>query len=196
MQIWSMAGILEKNKLSNDMPFLLLVEVKHPSLDEPVRLARNTDDVDWQGQIWYKFPVDVDNLTQDGKEVPSLNLKISNVSGIIQSYVQKNNGFVDADVTLYVVHAAHLDNPVPEFSITLTNNMTQYDEQWITFSLTSDKDFTWQYPPNKYNRDFCRWKFKSVRCGYNGNADICNGTLATCRIPARFGGEPGVDSGS
>ncbi|WP_196600026.1 DUF1833 family protein [Pectinatus frisingensis] len=196
MQIWSLTGIIEKNKLANDMPFLLLVQVEHNSLAEPIRLARNTEDVAWNGQTWYKFPLEIDSITQDGKEVPSLNLKVSNISGVIQTYIQKYGGFVDATVTLYIIHAAHLDNTTPEFSITLSNNMTQYDENWVTFALTSDKDFSWQYPPNKYNRDFCRWKFKSVRCGYTGSASACNGTLSTCRIMSRFGGEPGVESGS
>ncbi|WP_196602167.1 DUF1833 family protein [Pectinatus frisingensis] len=196
MQIWSLDGIIEKNKLANDMPFLLLVQVEHNSLTEPIRLARNTEDVSWNGQAWYKFPIEIDSITQDGKEVPSLNLKVSNISGVIQTYMQKYGGFVDATVTLYIIHAAHLDNTTPEFSITLSNNMTQYDENWVTFALTSDKDFSWQYPPNKYNRDFCRWKFKSVRCGYAGSASACNGTLSTCRIASRFGGEPGVESGS
>lgn len=195
MQIWSLPGIIEKNKIANDLPWLLLVEVRHKSLEQPIRLARNTEDVAWNGNVWYRFPLEIDSITQDGKEVPALNLKVSNVSGMIQTYIQKYGGFVDADVTLYVVHAAHLDNPIAEFSITLSNSVTQYNEQWITFSLTSDKDFAWQFPPNKYNRDFCRWKFKSVRCGYAGDADACNGTLAMCRIPVRFGGEPGVESG-
>ena len=196
MNIWSMGGILEKNRLANDKPFLLLMRVKHKSLSEPIYLARNNDDVVWNGITWVRFPIGLDNMTQDGKETASLNLKVSNLGGVIQTYVQQNNGFTDATVTLYVVHAAHLDNTVPEFTLTMTCTATKYDESWVTFSLSSDTDFSWSFPPDRYMQDFCRFRFKGPRCGYVGNAAECNGTLATCRIPSRFGGEPGVTSGS
>lgn len=192
MNPWTAAGILEKNKLSNDLPFLVLLEIVHKGLEAPVRLVRNNEDIIWNGNIYQRFPFDFDGINEDGQELPSINLKVSNVGGLIESYIQKYNGFCDAEVTIMVVHAAHLDQKEAEYVLHLTCDATRYDEKWVTFCLSGNKEFNYRFPPNRYMRDFCKWKYKSVRCGYSGMAEPCSGTLATCRIPERFGGEPGV----
>ena len=192
MNVWSAAAILEKNKLANDAPFLVLLEVRYSGLEEPVRLVRNNEDIVWQGNVYYKFPFDFDSFTEDGKEMPSINLKMSNAGGLLESYIQKYNGFCDAEVSIMVIHAAHLDQKEAEYTLNLSCEATQYDEKWVTFSLSGNKEFNYRFPPNRYMQDFCRWKFKSVRCGYAEDGAPCSGTLSTCRIPERFGGEPGV----
>ena len=196
MRIWDMAYILEKNKLASDAPWLALLKIEHSSLSEPIRLARNTDYVTWNGHTWAPFPMTFGNIEQDGKGIPQINLQISNIGGVVESYIQSNQGFTDAVVTLYVVHAAHLEITTPAYEIELKCDFTKYDEEWVTFCLTAEKDLNYRFPPRRYLADFCPYKFKSVRCGYAGMASECNGTLATCRIPSRFGGEPGVESGS
>lgn len=195
MMNWSAVATIEKNKLANDKPFLLLIKVDIPNVDEPVYIARNTEDVTWNGHVFTRYPVEVDDTTEDGKESSQINLKLSNAGGYLQIYAQKYTGFVDSTVTLYVVYAGDLDNPEPEFSVTLTCTASSYTEEWCTFTLSSDKDFSWRFPPYRYLQDYCKWRFKSVRCGYAGSESACDGTLATCRIPERFGGEPGIDSG-
>jgi lambda family phage minor tail protein L len=195
MQAWSAAAILEKNKLSSDAPFLVLVEMEHSSLEVPVRLVRNIDSVIWDGKEWTPFPVDFDVINEDGKEVPSLTLKISNVHGIIQTYIQRYNGFVDSKIKIMVVHANHLDNPVPEVELDYLVRQTKYDEQWITFTLGASSEMVYRFPMWKYMTNYCPFRYKSIKCGYAGNLPECNNTLEQCRIPKRFGGEPGIQTG-
>ena len=45
MNHFSKIATLEKNKLSTDAPFLILVQVNHTELIEPIYLVRNTEDV-------------------------------------------------------------------------------------------------------------------------------------------------------
>lgn len=195
MQVWSLAGILEKNKLANDAPFLVLVQLEHDSLDDPIRLVRNNDEIEWNGSKWIPFPLDFDNITEDGKETPSLNLKASNVQGVIQSYIQKYNGFADGKVKLMVIHAAHLDNMTPECELDYLITQTKYDEQWVTFVLGASPEMVYRFPMWRYMTNYCPYKFKSVKCGYTGTLAACNNTLDQCRIPKRFGGELGIQTG-
>lgn len=193
MNQFSAAGILEKNKLASDSPFLILADIECKEL-ETIHLVRNNENITWQGNEYIRFPMELNSVTDDGKEIPQVELKVSNVGGIIEGYAQRYSGFVGAEVKVVVVHAAHLDKPYPEYELNLICTATKYNEQWVTFVLSGNVEVNFRFPPNRFMQDFCRWKFKSVRCGYSGNAEPCNGTLKTCRIPERFGGEPGVHS--
>ena len=196
MNIWSAAGILEKNKLANTQPFLLLLEIEAEGIEETIRLARNNEDVIFNGQIYQMFPFDIDAVVEDGKQIPSLSLKVSNATGIIQGYIQSYNGLADAKVKILLVHAAHLDNTTPEMEFDYVINETKYDESWITFAIGSSNDHSYRFPPQRYITNFCSYRYKDIRCGYNGALDECDGTLETCRIPKRFGGEPGLENGT
>jgi phage-related protein len=191
---WSLAGILEKNKLANDKPFLVFVQVDVDGIPEPIRLVRDNQDQTWNGQVWQRFPVDFDKVTEDGKEIPSVNLKVSNVQGVVQGYVQQYRGLCDAPVKIMIVHAAHLDNPVPEIELDFVITQTKYDEQWVTFSIGASNDHSFRFPFWRYMTNFCPFHFKDIQCGYAGGQPECDGTLTTCRIPVRFGGEPGIQS--
>lgn len=191
---WSLAGILEKNKLANDKPFLVFVQLDVDGIPEPIRLVRDNQDQTWAGETWSRFPLEFDKVTEDGKEIPSVNLRVSNVGGIVQGYVQQYKGFADAAVKLFVVHAGHLDNPVAEFELDFVVTQTKYDEQWVIFSIGASNDHAFRFPFWRYMANFCNYHFKDIQCGYNGDLPACDGTLPTCRIPIRFGGEPGIPS--
>ena len=111
---FSKIATLEKNKLSTDAPFLILIEVNCELLDEPLYLVRNTEDVVWNDHTWTAYPIDVEPHEEDGKTTPAMNLKISAGGGLLISYLQQYKGFADARVNLYVVNAKLLDTPVAE----------------------------------------------------------------------------------
>ncbi|TWH49589.1 hypothetical protein [Sporomusa sp. KB1] len=198
MLIWSAAGILEKNKLANDKPFLVLVKIDVDGIPEPIRLVRDNQNQTWNDQLWQRFPIDFDQVKEDGKELSTVNLKVSNVQGIIQSYVQQYRGFCDAKVKIMVVHAAHLDNPVPEVELDFIITQTKYGEQWVTFIIGASNDHSFRFPFWRYMRDFCPYHYKDIQCGYAGDLPECDYTLSTCRWkgtnPNRFGGEQGIQS--
>jgi phage-related protein len=191
---WPQLAILEKNKLASDAPFLVLLKLSYEGLSEPVCLARNTEDVTWNGIVWEAYPMNFGTNTVDGQEEPSLQVTVSNAGGLLQKYLQEHQGFGGAEVSIYIVHASYLDNttPLDEFNFQIGN--TSYDEQWITFKLTSSSEIVNRFPFATYAAHYCPYKFKSVRCGYNGLATGCNNTADSCLIPSRFGGEEGMNS--
>lgn len=194
MDVWSLAGIVEKNKLANDQPFIVLVEVTVTGIP-PIYLARNNEDITWNGILWQRFPIDFDKINATNSSLPTCTLKVSNVQGIIQSYVQSYAGFTDADVTIYVVHAAHLDETSAYVEVDFVVTQTKYDEQWVSFTLGASNDQKFRFPFYRYMTNFCPYHFQDIQCGYAGNLTACDGTIATCRIPLRFGGEQGIGNG-
>lgn len=191
---FSKIATLEKNKLSTDAPFLMLFDINHTQLAEDIRLVRNTDDIKWAGKTWTAFPIDIEDSEEDGKTLPALNLKISSGQGLITTYLQKYGGLTDARVKLYVVHAKCLDSDKPELEMEYQITETTYDEQWITFTLGASPELANRFPAQKYLTDFCPFICSDIRCGYAGDK-TCKNNLASCLIPERFGGEPGIQTG-
>ena len=190
MQVWSQAATLAKNALTNDGAFLIFLEIRYYGL-ATVRLVRNTDDVKWQGVTWTRFPFALETSSEDGKTIPSMNLQISNCKGMIQQYLQKYNGFCDADVKIMVAYSKNLENPNPEFELDYIVQSSSYDEEWIKFTLSASSELINRYPQGRYIADFCPFRCGDIRCGYTGN-DVCVNTLKSCQVPSRFGGEPGM----
>lgn len=191
---FSKVAILEKNKLSTDAPFLMFFKISHAQLDGDIYLVRNTEDTTWRKTLWTAFPIDIETYDEDGKTLPSLNLKISSGKGIITSYLQKYSGLTDARVSIYVVNAKLLDNDTPEIEYEFQVTATSYDEQWITFTLGASPELANRFPAWRYLTDFCPFVCGDIRCGYSGTR-TCKNNLASCLIPERFGGEPGIQTG-
>ena len=191
---FSKIATLEKNKLSSDTPFLLLFDISHEQLAENIRLVRNTEDVTWAGKTWTAFPVDIEDYSEDGKSLPALNMKIAAGQGLITTYLQKYGGLTDARVRIYIVHAKCLDVDKAEMELEFQITETTYDEQWITFTLGASPELANRFPAWKYLTDFCPFVCGDIRCGYAGNR-TCKNNLASCLIPQRFGGEPGIQTG-
>jgi len=191
---FSKIATLEKNKLSSDAPFLLLFDISHEQLAENIRLVRNTEDVTWAGKTWTAFPVDIEDYSEDGKSLPALNMKIAAGQGLITTYLQKYGGLTDARVRIYIVHAKCLDVDKPEMELEFQITETTYDEQWITFTLGASPELANRFPAWKYLTDFCPFVCGDIRCGYAGDK-TCKNNLASCLIPERFGGEPGIQTG-
>ena len=191
---FSKIATLEKNKLSSDAPFLLLFDISHEQLAENIRLVCNTEDVTWAGKTWTAFPVDIEDYSEDGKSLPALNMKIAAGQGLITTYLQKYGGLTDARVRIYIVHAKCLDIDKPEMELEFQITETTYDEQWITFTLGASPELANRFPAWKYLTDFCPFVCGDIRCGYTGDK-MCKNNLASCLIPERFGGEPGIQTG-
>lgn len=185
---------LEKNKLSTDMPFLVLLKLHHEQLAEDLYFVRNRENVTWNGKSWIAYPINLEPYEEDGKTLPAINLKLSSGGGLVTTYIQQCRGLTDAKVTIYIVYSKLLNTPKPEVQYDFQITETQYDEEWITFTLGTSPELANRFPANKYLTDYCPFVCGDVRCGYTG-AEQCKNNLASCLIPRRFGGEPGIQSG-
>jgi lambda family phage minor tail protein L len=193
----SPAAILEKNKVSSTGVWLILLEIiVSPAIT--VRIVHNNENIDWGGHTWVAFPFQLGEISEDGKEIPRLTLKVSNISGILQQYLEQTNGGTDSTVILRVVHSGHLDLGTAEIEETFAVQMVTTDAYWATFTLGGDFTLMRRLPLRRYLKDFCPYAFKDAECGYNGPETACSKTLVRCRElnnAARFGGEPALPGG-
>ena len=190
----SEASIIEKNKLSTDGVWLLALEAQIPG--NTLYLVNNTEDVTLGGQRYVAFPFSLEDITEDGKELPNVRLTVSNATGTIQRYVEKNNGLGGMKVVLRVYHTSIPDVAEVEEYFVVTG--VTCDVEWVTFTLGTDFSFTRRFPPVRMMKDYCPFKFKGVECGYRGAAQQCNKTLKRCRELGnniRFGGEATIPQG-
>ncbi len=200
----SAAAILEKNKLSSDGVWLILLKITL-EVGTVIRITRNTEDVIWNGYTWTAFPFELDEITEETGEPSILNARIGNVSRVMQTYMETYDGMVGCGVNLYVVHSDNLSNATAELDEEFEITRSSADNVWATFTLSAPSLLVFSFPSDRYTKNWCRFKFnyppgESPRCGYSGTTPFttCNKTLAACRQrgnQARFGGFPGIPEG-
>jgi lambda family phage minor tail protein L len=195
----SSAAIIEKNKLESDGVWILLLEIT--LVDGTIlRVCRNTEDIEWNGETWVAFPFELDIVGETSKgEVPQVVVKVSNVTRQIQYYLEQGEGGVGAQVRIMYVHSKHLYLPNPEIELVYEVIASNADDKWVTFTLGAENPFNKNFPRHRVLRNFCRWNFKDENCQYQGDAIDCNKTLARCRQLGnshRFGSYPSVGIGA
>lgn len=190
----SQASIIEKNKVSTGGVWLLALEAQIPG--NTLYLVNNTENVMLAGREYTAFPFALEDITENGKELPNVKLTVSNVTGTIQHYVETNNGLGGCPVILRVFQTNIPD--VAEIEEFFVVTSATCDAELVTFTLGTDFSFTRRFPPVRIMKDYCPFKFKGLSCGYKGGADRCNKTLARCRElgnSIRFGGEATIPQG-
>jgi len=205
----SAVAYLEKNALSSTGAWLVLLEIKTVG-GTTFRIVQNTEDVTWpvnDGNEYIAFPFELDEIGETSKgEVPQVVIKVSNVSRVMQTHMEEEDGMVDAEITLRVVHSTHVTtaslgggvhNATPEVTLNLDILDSGADSLWASFILGANNPFRMRFPKNRVMKNFCKHKiFKGGRCQYTGDEVDCNRALTTCRNimnnSENFGGAPGV----
>lgn len=195
----STAAILEKNKLSSDGAWLVLLEVQLPN-NVTLRAVRNNEDITWDGHTWVAFPFQLDEIGESSKgELPQVAVRISNVTRSVQQYIEAGSGGVGSTVIVRVVHSKHLDLTDPEIELSFAVTGTTSDANWVTFTLGMEYPAMLRYPQKRVFQDWCHYKeYKGIECGAVSAYTTCNRTLKECRErgnSTRFGGFPAIPSG-
>ena len=187
-----------KNALGGNSAFIMLAEVQIDNIDVPttLRFARNTDNVTWDSETWVAFPFDLDMLgdTERG-EVPKMNLRVSNISRAVQSYVEQADGGVDAPVVLRLIHETQFSTSEYCIRLDFVVSSTSCTSEWVSFELSASNPWNRRVPGTRCRKNFCRWRFKDGNCTYNGGATTCDKTLSTCKSYSNsehYGGYPGL----
>jgi len=188
-----LAARLEKNKRSTDSAWLVLLEIQ---LTTPIYLVNNNEDITWNSQEWLAFPFQLGEITDDGKEDPSITIKVSNVTRTVGTVVSDAGGGGGTSVVLRVVNSAFLEEDAvieETFQVTKVN----IDANWVTFTISIPLDLQKRFPARTVLKNFCPYRFKDIECAYSGTETACNKTLTRCRAlsnSARYGGKPGLGS--
>ena len=187
--------ILEKNKIAADSAWIILIEIY---LDDSTVLyfARNNEAITYDGQEYQAFPFELDAMKENARgEIPTLTLRVSNVTRIIQAYLEDYSGGVGKTVKLIVVNSENLTEDFAELEMEFEVLATTSSVQWVTFTLGAPNPLRQRFPRHRYFSNYCRWEFKSTECGYTGDATTCNHRLQDCRAynnSSRFGGFPSL----
>lgn len=192
------SAILEKNRLATPNAFLLLLDVEIGD-GQKVYLARNTEDVVFNGNTYLAFPFEVDPVKQSsGGDIPTLSLRVSNESRALEAYLEALDGLVGKKAVLRIVNSAYLGNP-EDVVLELTRDIlaTVPDAHWVTFTLGAPSPLRMRFPRHKYLADHCNWLPGGAECGCAAATRVCVKTLAACRgykNSRRFGGSIGLSN--
>lgn len=187
--------ILEKNKLASTGAWLLLLDVNLPDTSV-LRLARNTDNVTFGGNTYTAFPFEIEASNEGSQgEIPTVTLRLSNVTRNLQGYLEAQGGAVGASVVLTVVSSLYLAENYSELQLTYDVLAATADAQWVVFTLGAAFPQRRRFPLLRAIAHHCAWTYKGRECNYGGGLTACKRTLADCQAhanAARFGGRPGL----
>lgn len=190
------ALIARKNAIAQDAPWLQLFEIEAP--EETLRFVNNTDDVVWGGNTYSAFPIELDEIKNDGSgSFGTFSARVCNVNRVVQDYVEANDGLVGCTVRLIVVNAGELAADVSMLTTSWSVMSTKCDENWVVFSLGRSVLLSRRYPKYRALPSTCPLHYKGARCGYAGVMATCDRTLNACRDhdnAPRFGGRPGLQA--
>lgn len=186
----------EKNKLSTGSAFIVLLDIDLKDGDV-IRVCYNNEDIMWNGTLYQAFPFELGEVSEtvDGSD-PNVELKVNNTSRALSYYIESSGGAVNMPVVLRVVNSENLNSNEVELEESFVVQKTSVAEDFVTFTLGAEYSARTRRPLNRYMKNNCPFKYKGIRCGYNGDSNVCYHTLVDCRNhdnSKRFGGFPGID---
>jgi len=199
MKNLSQALLIEANKLGSGSPWLILFEIILPDEQGTLRLVRNNEDVTFGGYEYVAFPLELDSVSDTSKgEIQTLTVKVSNVTRVVQAYLEELEGIIGGQVIIRIVNAGLLEENYAELERTYDIISSSADSQYVSIVLGAPNPLGKRFPLNKYLADHCNWKFRSVECGYVGTDLTCRRVLEDCQHKSnsrRFGGYIGLSTG-
>ncbi len=192
--------ILEKNKLASPNPFLLFLDVQVGSGEgDWVYLVRNTENKFLGAQEYTAFPFEVDTTIDTSKgDIPSLTLRVSNVTRVLEAYLEELDGLIEKQIVLRLINAANLDDVAIELTYDIIG--TNYDENWVYFTLGAPSPLRKRFPRYKFIAKYCNWVPGGLECGKSAAIGVCRRTYEDCHDTysntPRFGGYLGLSNPS
>lgn len=190
--------ILEKNKIATANAWLVLLDVVLTD-DTELFLVKNSENITYNSQAYTAIDFEIDSTKESSSgEIPTVTLRVSNITRVLQAYLEDLGGAIGSTVTVRVVNAAHLAEDYTELEMTYDVLKTSSNAQWVTFTLGAPNPLRRRFPLYRYIADHCAWTFKGAECGYAGAASTCKRTLPDCQAKsnsARFGGFKGLSGG-
>lgn len=193
----SLAAKIEKNKIATDSCWITLLEIFMEGQDS-IKICSNNVDVTWNNAVWTAFPFTVDQVTQNKTEIPTVPIKVSNITRVIEQYIEQYGGLVGTKVILRVINSNFLENAVAEVEETFTIESTTADAQWATFNLGGSLPVKMRFPFRRILKDWCPFVYKGIECAATSDLETCPHTLKGCRErnnSKRFGGEYSISTG-
>jgi phage-related protein len=198
----NISTVIDKNQIASDKAFLVLLEVMIKDSDgndiDTVRLAKNTEDVVFEGETFLASNFEMDMKLDTGKE-PQITISINDPTGQIITYVDIYDGLVKSKVRMLIVHEGALDSPAELDEVMLVKSTTTSGYA-VSFELGAESSVGHRFPQYRQFKDRCFKTFKGPRCQYAGPDATCdftrtgvNGCVAK-NNEINFGGFPGINN--
>jgi len=199
------AAFKEKSRARSKQPIFLYTVFDYLGTGVDKCFAAYSQDVDFDGVHYDKFPITHDQITENTKgEIDTTKVQMSNVSRLIEYYLQ-NYDLRGKKVSIKMVYADMLDDP--DAYIEFSNYIDSYvsNVKDVVFTLMSKYDIlNLMLPSILWLRDYCQWEFacpairalgRGAECGYTGSQTECNRTWQRCQVlenSRRFLGARGI----
>lgn len=201
--VLSVASVIEKNRISSDIPFLIAVDidVMDPatgSLVETLHIVRNTESISFRGFTYEPANFDIELRAEAGTQ-QSVKLSIKDYSKAVQARMQAYGGGIGFNVAMMVVNAGALAMPaeITEYFEVVGASAANYVCEFV---LGAENSLSKTFPRRKQTKDFCQWRYKGTDCQYAGAMATCDLTLGGangCNAHSntiRFGAFPGISN--
>ncbi|WP_025324508.1 DUF1833 family protein [Deferrisoma camini] len=127
--------------------FLLLLTIDHPDLTQPIRVARNGEDVVSRGNTYTAYPFEIEIPEERGDRPPRVRLVLDNVDRQITEAIRPLTS--SPTVTLEVVLASSPDTvEAGPYDFTIRN--ITYDAQVITAELAYEDVLNLRFPADRF----------------------------------------------
>jgi hypothetical protein len=173
------ATVIEKNKLSSDVAFVILLDIRivdpnTRAVVETLYIARNNENVVFQGRPYQagNFSIQID---QKNNEAPSVSITAHDQTRHIESRMEASAGGVFSEVVMTVVNTARLDKP-PEWQEAFQIVDSNVKNFVVSFRLGAENMLNIRFPKHMQFQDRCAWRYKGYGCGYVGAMPTCSYT--------------------
>lgn len=120
------------NATSGEAPVILL-EITHPDLSAPIRVAQDNADIVCQGNVFAAFAFEIDLPDDQDKQTPRARLAMDNVGRELTQWIEASNGGEGAQVR--VMQVMRSDPDVVEWEATLDLSNVEMDVRRVTGEL-------------------------------------------------------------
>lgn len=182
--------------------WLWLVQIAIAGQDT-VRIARNTEDIHYDGEDFDKFNLQIGEQIFSGDgSIPRVTLRVFQaISRVVEDLVNATEGALGAAVKLVRVNEHWLTSPVAALEFDYDNLASESDTEWVTFTLGVPNPLTQRFPLRIYSSSTCPWAtpslYKGPRCQCTHADTSCTGTYEDCYgkgNAVHFGAELGLDA--
>lgn len=118
---------------SADEPFLILLEIQHAELDEPVRVVNDTQAITAGGNDYVACPFEITLPDDVDQQVPKAQLRVDNIGRELTQWLEYSRGGKGA--TCRIIQCLRSDPDVLEYDMTLDMTGISVDNLTVTADL-------------------------------------------------------------
>lgn len=148
-----------------------------------------SQEVVFDGITYKAYAINHNKLAENASgRSESISLTVGNYDREIQYYIDTYDGLRKKKCVIKLVFADALDVETCYDEFVYYIDDCTANRQEVVFSLSSQFDvLDVKLPRGRFNRGYCRFRFKSPECGYTGSEASCNKLVSRCRELENFG---------